>query len=614
MATMIPENVESFATEGEKQFFHFLESVAKPDSQYIAWYTPDLKGKEPDFILFGGKIGLIVFEVKDWALEQIREANPQHFILSMGGKTKSKKNPFQQARDYFLYLMDTIKNDGRLISKEPGYHGNPKIPINYGVIFPNINKYEYTQKEFDRVIDTDKIFFWDDMHPESDICKDSTGKCFLEILIKMFAPQFRFTITGKELNHLKQLIFPIVRIELPERKSELPYEKRINRLKGLDNHQEAIARKFDGGHRIIVGPSGSGKTLILVHKAAFLLKYNPDIKNILFVCYNITLVNYIKRLLADKEVPLGEGGVRVKHFYQLCSEIIGEDVAYENESSEYYEVIDQETLSKVQDYSVKYDAVLADEGQDFSDNMYKIVIALLNSKTDSLTIALDDNQDIYRRDSTWKEVGVKARGRVHKISYAYRNTKEISNFASKFIGETEAKADTQQTGQLELFPDFFDFNGPKPELKQLQNFDSIVEYVAEKIKEIVKTERCPYSEIAIIYTMKSPGDNLKEPLPLMIERALESNGILSNWTSENYRSKRTYDITTNSVTISTIHSVKGLDYSCVFLLGLDCLGGERWSEDQINRLTYVAITRARYQLFIPYIHESSLIKRLIAIR
>ena len=507
--------------------------------------------------------------------------------------------------------MDTIKNDGRLISKDPGYHGNPKIPINYGVIFPNINKYEYTQKEFDLVINTDKIFFWDDMHSASDICTDTTGSCFLEALLKMFTPQFSFTISGKELNHLKQLIFPIIRIELPERKSEFTYEKRINRLKGLDNHQEAIARKFDGGHRIIVGPSGSGKTLILVHKAAFLLKYNPDIKNI--SCLSVITSHLsitLKGYWLTKKFLWVKMGYSVFHFYQLCSEIIGEDVAYENETSEYYEMIDQETLSKVQDYIMKYDAILVDEGQDFSDNMYKIVTALLNKKTNNLTIALDDNQDIYRRDSLWKDVGVQARGRVHKISYAYRNTREISNFASKFIGKTEAKADTQQSGQLELFPDFFDFSGPKPELEKFQDFDSITEYVAEKIKELLKIERCPYSEIAIIYTIKSPGDNLKESLPLMIEKVLESNGILSNWTSENYRSKKSYDITTNSVTISTIHSVKGLDYSCVFLLGLDYLEGERWSEDQINRLTYVAITRARYQLFIPYIHRSSLIKKL----
>jgi len=95
MATMIPENVEIFTTEGERQFYRFLESVAKPNSQYIVWYTPDIKGEEPDFILFGNKVGLIVFEVKDWTLEQIREANPQHFILSIGGKTQSRKNPLQ---------------------------------------------------------------------------------------------------------------------------------------------------------------------------------------------------------------------------------------------------------------------------------------------------------------------------------------------------------------------------------------------------------------------------------------------------------------------------------------------------------------------------------------
>jgi len=64
---MIPENVETFTTEGEKQFYRFLESVAKPDSQYIAWYTPDLKGKEPDFILFGDKVGSLTGK---WQFEE----------------------------------------------------------------------------------------------------------------------------------------------------------------------------------------------------------------------------------------------------------------------------------------------------------------------------------------------------------------------------------------------------------------------------------------------------------------------------------------------------------------------------------------------------------------
>ena len=122
-----------------------------------------------------------------------------------------------------------------------------------------------------------------------------------------------------------------------------------------------------------------------MHKAAFLKQYNSDIENILFVCYNITLVNYIKRLLAEKQVPLGDGGVTVCHFYELCAKIIGEEVAYENEDSDYYELILQEALSKLEEYETKYDAILVDEGQDFSTDMLKLVTALLNPATNNLT-------------------------------------------------------------------------------------------------------------------------------------------------------------------------------------------------------------------------------------
>jgi superfamily I DNA/RNA helicase len=112
--------------------------------------------------------------------------------------------------------------------------------------------------------------------------------------------------------------------------------------------------------------------------------------------------------------------------------------------------------------------------------------------------------------------------------------------------------------------------------------------------------------------MQYPGKDLKDPLPCMVEKALNSTGILNTWVSEDYQSKKTYDITTNNVTISTIHSVKGLDYSTVFLLGLDFLEPRKWSEDQLDRLAYVAITRARYQLFVPYINQSALVKKLRA--
>jgi hypothetical protein len=610
MATMIPENVETFKTEGEKRFYRFLDSVAKPDNSYLVWYTPDIRGKEPDFILYSDRVGLIIFEVKDWAVDQILEADPHHFVLQMGNKKDSRKNPIQQVGDYKGDVMDKIKTDGRLLSTDPAHHGNVKIPINCGVVFPNINKFDYTKSGLGAVVSEDKIFFWDDLHESSDICSDKSGKCFQKTISKKFASQFRFSISQKEFHHLRQLIFPVVRIDLPERENEKGYASRLERLRVLDHNQEAIARKFDGGHRIIMGPSGSGKSLVLVHKAAFLKQYNPDIHNILFVCYNITLVNYIRRLLSGKKVPLGDVGVTVCHFYELCSEIIGEEVAYEKEDADYYDMVVQEAISKLEEYEKRYDAILVDEGQDFSRDMLKIVTALLNPKTNNLTIALDDNQNIYWGKGHWKDAGIQARGRVHKIPCVYRNTVEIAKFANRFIRQGKKEITEEKANKPELFPGFSDFHGPKPEINQFRNFEEITAYTANKTAEVVKTENCPYSEIAVLYAMKNPGKTLNTPLPQLVESGLEAKGILCNWISENFRSKRTYDITTNSVTISTIHSVKGLDYSFVFLLGLDFLEPRGWTEEQLIRLVYVAITRARYQLFIPYVRENNVIKRL----
>jgi hypothetical protein len=155
MATMIPENVETFKTDGEMRFYRFLDSAAKPDNSFLVWYTPDVNGKEPDFILYSNSVGIIIFEVKDWAINQILEANPHQFVLQMGSKENYRKNPMKQAGDYKDDVMDKIKADGRLVAADPVHHGNVKIPINCGVVFSNITRIDYTQKGLNAVIPAD---------------------------------------------------------------------------------------------------------------------------------------------------------------------------------------------------------------------------------------------------------------------------------------------------------------------------------------------------------------------------------------------------------------------------------------------------------------------------
>ena len=608
MATMIPNDVDQFTTDGERQFYKFLERVARPDSRYLSWYLPDIKGREPDFILYSEDVGLVIFEVKDWILDQILEAGPHYFNLQIGSHEEQRQNPLKQAKDYFTSLMSKIKQDGALISSDPIHHGKPKIPVSYGVVFPNIVKFDYRQKKLDQVIETDRVFFFDDLHPMSDICSDTSGLCFQEALKRMFSP-FSFKITGKELERLKALIFPIVQIREPQRgdADKLTAEKR---LKVLDQNQESVARKIEGGHRILMGPSGCGKTLILVHRAALLKQYNPHINNILFLCYNITLVNYIKRLLSNLHVSLGDGGVEVLHVFDLCAKILGEKVEFEKLDQEYYDMTVKFALEKAQKEGPQYDAVMIDEGQDFTDDMFKLAIALLNKKTDNLLIVLDDNQNIYRKGQAWKNLGIKAQGRVHRLNYVYRNTVEIAALAARFMsnGQSEAKPGSPQS---ELFPDTFDYHGPRPELKHCTDIEEIVRYIGDRVKELADAG-LPLSEMAVLYTAKEPYLQMQAPLPQMLTRAFEKKGILSNWVAEDYSAKKAYDITTNRVTISTVQSVKGMDYACVFLIGLDSPKVDEWEPDVAKNLTYVAMTRARERLHMPYVTRSKLIDSIAA--
>ena len=612
MAIMIPDETADFSTAGEGTFYRFLQAVAKPDHHYIAWYLPDIQGHEPDFIIYSSQFGLVIFEVKDWDLEQVVSADPQHFILQISGSTQKRRNPLQQARDYIYRIMDKIKKDGRLVSKQGHSHGNVKIPVSYGVVFPYINKHEYRQKSLDKVIPADKVFFWDDLHPQSPICSDPSGRCFQDNMNQMFSPLFDFSITQNELTHLKQLLFPVVRIDLPSRAEHWNKAEDARHLKILDKHQESIARQYGPGHRLITGPSGSGKTLILVHRAALLRQYIPNVRRVLFVCYNVTLVNFIKRLLSDKQVPLGDDGVEVMHFFQLCARICGEDVKYENENQDYYERVIQAAQEKLPDYPVRYDAVFIDEGQDFSDDMLRVVMPLLNPWTNHFTMTLDAQQDIYERPRSWKAVGIQARGRVHRLSWAYRNTKQITDLAASLSCTQKSSDETASDEQLQLFPDTFGtFQGPPPEITAFSNFHEIPAYVADKIRQLADGQGYPLSEIAILYAMKAPDRLPGVHVPHLLGSAMESRGILHHWISEDFRAKQSYDITTEKVAISTIHSVKGFDYACVFVIGLDWLEPGRWTQDQIDRLACVAVTRARQHLFVPYCFENHLIRKMV---
>jgi hypothetical protein len=111
MATIIPLNNTVFATAGERRFYQFLCDALKPDSQCLAWYSPSVDGLEPDFVVYTPEVGLVVFEVIDWLLEQIQEADQRSFTLLLpDGRAERRTHPLQQAREYMFAILTMVSS------------------------------------------------------------------------------------------------------------------------------------------------------------------------------------------------------------------------------------------------------------------------------------------------------------------------------------------------------------------------------------------------------------------------------------------------------------------------------------------------------------------------
>ncbi len=105
---MFSSEVALFKTPGEGTVYHFLKSLALPDEDFLAWYSPDINKREPDFILLSPDCGLIVLEVKDWVIDQIISADPKEAVLRINGKQETRKQPLAQAQEFVHELMNYL--------------------------------------------------------------------------------------------------------------------------------------------------------------------------------------------------------------------------------------------------------------------------------------------------------------------------------------------------------------------------------------------------------------------------------------------------------------------------------------------------------------------------
>lgn len=609
MSTIIPIACTEFATSGEERFYRFLQDNLKPDSQCFAWYSPSINGEEPDFVVYTPEVGLVVFEVKDWDIEHIRAADQKTFTLALlDGREEMRTNPFRQAREYVFTIENRLKSScPQLLSDNPRYQGKPKLPLECAVVFAKITRDEYCLAGLHTVLPVEKLIFADDL-ALSDVSGDIPDNDFRRRLAEMLPPRFPFQLTSSELAVLRDLLWPEVRIALPRRAGQNAAPDAEETIRRLDAQQESLARRLDARKAIIHGPAGSGKSLVLAYKAAHeleRLRQNGSDLPILLVCFNLTLVHYLKRLLAERKTPLGRKGVQVMHFYEFCRSILSEPLAYEREDATYYELVTQMARDAAP-AAVKYGAVFVDEGQDFSDAMLEVLRSVC-ADGGMFWVACDTAQDLYGKERQWL---ASEEFKHFTLNSSYRATQKLAAFC-KVLAPHAVSAISDGAGEADVFaPD--SITGEAPCLRHVADIHSGAADIAKRILSL-REQGVPYSEMMLLYASSKHRSLAEGDVPSFLLEFLEEQGILATWASQDAQSKGAWDITTDSITISTIHSMKGMDAEVVFVWGLDELDQGRMPPESVQALAYVACTRARRHLDVVYTEKTPLIEKMLGL-
>ena len=591
MASLIPSlsTCLSRMTGGEKRVARRLEDKLEED--YLLWYDVPVgrANAHPDFIVFNPRRGLLVLEVKDWRLDNIKSIDRESVDLLTSNGLKRKINPLEQARQYAHQVVDILKTDPLLTFSTGRMQGQLFFPWGYGVVLANISRKQFESTNLGEVIEPHRVVCSDEMTETVD------PEGFQERLWAMFPFNRSVPLSLPQIDRIRWHLFPEIRIAAPtqsglfddpENEPEIPDIVRV-----MDLQQEQLARSLGEGHRVIHGVAGSGKTLILGYRAEHLAQVCK--RPILILCYNRTLAKRLERTMASKRLA---DKVTVHTFHQWCrSQLIAYNVGLPEKSVDenafFAEMV--EKLIRAVDVGLvpagQYDGVLIDEGHDFAPQWLKLVAQMVSPETNALLVMYDDAQSIYGRNLrgkfSFKQLGIQAQGRTTILKINYRNTQEVLRLASGIAKDLLLPATADEDGVPLVQPISAGRHGPEPIVIKLPSLREEAEYITNHLKMAHKSGT-PWNDMAVIYhDYSSVGKDVLSTL----RRA----GI-----PVTYHSDINFSENENTVKFLTMHSCKGLEFPLVAIPGVGRLGVNEQRKDEEARLLYVAMTRATRELLV----------------
>ena len=604
MATLIPAiGSSAFDSTGERRLAERLEQ--KLDADYLLWHNVPIGPKQthPDFVVLHARRGLLVLETKDWRLQTVQNATRQAWTILDNGRPKVVINPLAQARHCAIQVVNALERDPQLVHAEGPHKGKLAFPWGHGVVFTRITRKEFETSGLAETIDPHYVICQDEMLEHAD------PEEFQQRLWNMFAHRFGGAITLPQLDRVRWIMFPQVRVQTQgalfddnDADAQLPDIMRV-----MDLQQEQLARSLGEGHRVIHGVAGSGKTMILGYRAEYLAQAStPTSKPILILCFNEPLGVKLHNVMNAK----GLGGkVHARHFHKWCYDQLkysGQALPPQgpNFSAELVDRVIR-AVDRKQIPSGQYQAVMIDEGHDFASEWLKLITQMVDPSTNSLLVLYDDAQSIYERarskQFSFKSVGIQAQGRTTILKINYRNTKQILQTASLVAADLLTAEEKDDDGIPLLKPISCGRDGEAPIIINLPTLRDEAFAVADHLSQSHK-EGYAWGDMAILchdyFTMDLCATVLEQrKLPFNVR-------------------KRAGDFRpgANAIQVMTMKVSKGLEFPVVALPGVGHMPAAGEDEQEAARVFYVAATRATQRLMIGVSGDGELGMKLVTPR
>jgi hypothetical protein len=583
VAYTVPEtlaSLDSRVTPGERRVFVALRDHLPED--YLVYYDIPVDGRYPDFVIVGPDLGLVVLEVKDWRLKSILEVTADRVRLRQAKGELEVGNPVRQVRDYLLRTVDALKRRPRL-----GVDNQLRCGWGAGVVLPYVTPEEVREPSLfgpslEETLGPGLVLTGSDL----------TRERLLPRLRELIPPRgtARGALDAQQIDEIRWVLHPEIRIGWGATGEEI--------VRVMDLEQERLAQTLGDGHRLLRGVAGSGKTIVLICRVRHLLAQHPDWR-ILVVCYNRVLANWLHKTIGDKRVEVSTFDTWCRQQLKAAGVDVPEPPGRGPQWDEFWVETVPRLLSKAFDEArvptAAYQAILVDEGQDFADTWYRLLLRALDLGANRLFIALDSSQNIYRRRISWRSLGIQIAGRTKVLKRNYRNTRPILSAAYAMVHELDAaEADPADLVSSLVVPDQALREGTLPEVEQLDSAGDIRQHARDWIRARLARGVSPEDILVLGHNRlgmeKIAGwlDGQQTPASFLPDRRVDG-----------------------TVGVSTIHSSKGLDAGHVLILNAHELDGLR-TREEARRLLYIGMTRARDELCISFARPSWLLDELVA--